>query len=454
MLMDRWLRFFLVAAALLLLLIPSVAFTQQCTPLEEAVIAVNEARYEEALELLQPLAGQGNSDAQNVLGGLYLQGLGVSRDYAQARDWFEASAAQGNPLACYNLGGMYANGIGVTQDCEKAIELVRRPAEAGLPIGQVNLGALYAEGSACTPQDFAEALHWFREAAEAGDPLGQHSLGAMYANGEGVEQDYVAAMDWYVKAAEQGLAESQAILGWMYEFGEGVEPNLKRAAEWYRLAALQGDARAQQRLQAIEAGSDTGPRAKMLATYMAAPAQALAMEYNRVETVFSMIDIATTLHVGGIVIDDANREQMRAEFLAMQEAMLAALRQRGAVDIGGRYAMSATSSCARLPSMWAEGVAGGYLGDPEIRQDGHEFLMLQDVRADIDQSMETPGVIVEDVMIFSDMMNADFIFTGHADAGSIVIRPDSAFILDGWPEWVAAPERRDLEACRVTLTRK
>jgi len=451
--MDKWLRFFLIAAAILLLLLPSIALAQSCTALEEAVIAVNEGRYADALEMLQPLAEAGDGDAQNVLGGLYLQGWGVDKDYNQAREWFEKSAAQVNPMGCYNLGGMYANGIGVEQDCDKARELVQKPAEAGNPIGQVNLGALYADGTRCTPQDFGEALRWFRAAATQGDPLGQHSLGAMYANGQGVAQDYGAAMAWYLLAAEQGLADSQAILGWMYEFGEGVEPDLERAADWYRLAADQGDTRARQRLQAIESGGYSGPDAKMFATYMAAPAQALAMEYNRVETVFTMIDIATALHVGDIVIDDANREDMRAEFIAMQQTMLAAMRMRGAVDIAGLYAMSATGSCGRLPSMWAEGVAGGYLGDPEIRQVGHEFLMSQVVRVDSELPMETPGIIVEDVLVFSDMMNSDFVFTGHADVGSIVIRPNTDFILDGWPDWEAAPERRDLEACRVTLTR-
>jgi TPR repeat protein len=451
--MDKWLRFFLFAAAILLLLLPSPAFAQQCTPLEEAVISVNEARYADALELLKPLAENGDADAQNILGGLYIQGWGVARDFDRARYWFEESAGQGNPMGCYNLGGMYANGIGVEQDCTKALDLVRRPAEAGDPIGQVNLGALYADGSTCTPRDFGEALRWFRSAADQGDPLGQHSLGAMYANGQGVGQDYAAAMRWYRMAADQGFADSQAILGWMYEFGEGVEPDIERAVEWYRRAAAQGDARAQQRLQAIETDGEAAQN-KLLATYMAAPAVALAMEYNRVETVFMMIDVATELHVGDLVISDDNREQMRAGFIEMQQAMREAMRQRGALELGGTYALEATQPCERLPSMWTEGVAGSYLGEAEIRQAGHEFTIVQEVLADGGQVLEIPGIVVEDVIVFSDMMNSDFVFVGHADSGTIVVRPDTEFILSGWPDWERAPKRSDLDRCRITLTRQ
>lgn len=450
--MDRWLRFLLVAAVVLLLLLPSVARAQVCTPLEEAVLAVNEARYADALQILQPLAEQGDADAQNVLGGLYIQGWGVDTDFELARSWFEKSAAQGNPMGCYNLGGMYANGIGVEQDCARAVELVRRPAEAGNPIGQVNLGALYADGSRCTPRDFDEALHWFRAAAEQGDPLGQHSLGAMYANGLGVEQDYVTAMSWYRKAAEQGFVESQSILGWMYEFGEGVVPDPEQAVAWYRLAAAQGDARALQRLDALEAGGGE-PQDKRLATYMAAPAAALAMEYNHLETVFLMLEIATELHVGDLVVNDDNREEFRAELSAVRTAMSNAMQQRGSVDLRGRYQGEATIACGRLPSMWAEGMAKGYLGDAEIVQAGHEFTLLHEVRADSMHGVEVPGTVVEDALVFSDTMNTDFVFVGHADAGTIVVRPDTEFILAGWPDWVVAPERSDLAACTVTLTR-
>lgn len=447
------LRFLRTGAAMLVLLPALFAQAQLCTPLEDAILAVNEGRYDDALELLRPLAEGGDADAQNVLGGLYMQGWGVAQDVAEARRWYEQSAAQDNPLALYNLGGMYANGIGVERDCGRALALVHRPAEAGDPVGQVNLGALYADGGPCIAQDYSEAVRWFSAAAGQGDPLGQHSLGAMYANGTGVPQDYSAAMSWYRKAALQGYAGSQAILGWMYEFGQGVDPDPGQAAHWYRLAAEQGDTRAALRLQAVESGA-TGAGDSLVAAYLETPAEALALEHARVTLVLNLLDIATTLHFGDLVVTDENREQTQSEFANLRVAIEEAMRRRGAVDFGGRYSASATKACKRIPAMWAAGVAERKLGSPEIRQSGNEFTMLQSLRGDERMPLEMTGTVVEDVLVFADFMNSDFIFVGHGDDREIVFAPGSDYILASWPDWVPAPKRGDLDACRVTLERE
>jgi TPR repeat protein len=48
-------------------------------------------------------AAQNNSDAQNMLGIIYRDGFGVSRDYEQAAVWFRKAAAQDNEGAQTNL---------------------------------------------------------------------------------------------------------------------------------------------------------------------------------------------------------------------------------------------------------------------------------------------------------------------------------------------------------------
>jgi len=131
------------------------------------VDAYNRGDYAIALHEWQPLAEQGDADAQFDLGQLYANGQGVPQDYVQARQWYEKAAAQGQTLAQLNLGDFYGNGTGVTQD-------------------------------------YQQALFWFRVAASHGNALALTKLGLMYERGNGVTQDFVLAHKWYILGAANG----------------------------------------------------------------------------------------------------------------------------------------------------------------------------------------------------------------------------------------------------------
>jgi len=55
--------------------------------------------YRAALREFQPLADQGDADAQFMLGHMYASGKGVPQDYIKAHLWFNLAAAQGNERA-------------------------------------------------------------------------------------------------------------------------------------------------------------------------------------------------------------------------------------------------------------------------------------------------------------------------------------------------------------------
>lgn len=55
--------------------------------------------YAKAARLLEPLALQGNDQAQYSLGYLYFYGLGVSQNTALGKRWISQSAAKGNEKA-------------------------------------------------------------------------------------------------------------------------------------------------------------------------------------------------------------------------------------------------------------------------------------------------------------------------------------------------------------------
>lgn len=65
-------------------------------------------------------AEQGDAQAQNKLGEMYLYGRGFSVDAVQAASWFRKAAEQGDKEGEYNLGMMYLNGQGITKDIEQA----------------------------------------------------------------------------------------------------------------------------------------------------------------------------------------------------------------------------------------------------------------------------------------------------------------------------------------------
>lgn len=81
--------------------------------LSEALADYRLGHYQEAGQMLEPLARAGNPEAQFWLGTMYYHGRGRPRIYREALAWFRRAAELGNPRAQNNLGLMYRNGDGV-----------------------------------------------------------------------------------------------------------------------------------------------------------------------------------------------------------------------------------------------------------------------------------------------------------------------------------------------------
>jgi TPR repeat protein len=352
---------------------------------------------------------------------LYAQGWGVEQDFDVAREWYEKAAAGGSPRAYFNLARMYALGMGVEKDCDKAVEYWRKPAEQGDPIAQVNIGSLYMDGFECIPKDVDEGVRWYRLAAEQGDPLAQHSMGALYALGQGVEQSYEKALEWYEKAAAQGHERA--------------------------IQALEG-------LKTMQGGLGAEVIDEMVDMYLAAPAAAVAAESISLSNLSMMLDFGFNIVMGDLEINDSNRELIRAEVAAKREAIKRAVEVRGAADIAGAYKVKATSACSNIQSGWADGTRQGFLGKPTFTQDGHEVTMTQMADFNGKEPVETPAVVVENALTFVDMMNTEFYFVGEIKGDVITITPDTDRILAAWPDWVKAPSRKNLNKCKITLTRQ
>jgi hypothetical protein len=84
--------------------------------------------YAQAMQLFRKAADQGNAEAQNAIGDMYLKGQGVPQDYTQAMRWYRKAGDRGFAEARNNIGYLYAHGLGVPQDCAVATKWTGRVA--------------------------------------------------------------------------------------------------------------------------------------------------------------------------------------------------------------------------------------------------------------------------------------------------------------------------------------
>jgi len=131
---------------------------------KEGAAAYKRGDYATALREFRPLAEQGNALAQNKLGYMYRNGIGVTQDYAEAVKWYRKAAEQGHATAQYDLANMYRDSQGVLQDHAEAVKWDRKAAEQGYALAQNNLGVMYRMGEG-VPQDYVQAHMWFNLAA-------------------------------------------------------------------------------------------------------------------------------------------------------------------------------------------------------------------------------------------------------------------------------------------------
>jgi uncharacterized protein len=140
-------------------------------------------------------------------------------DYQAALKWYSLAAQKGHRAAQNNLGTMYLNGLGVEQSATEAVSWYRRAAEQGEPIAQYNLGTRYRVGGG-VPLDLNEAVRWFTLSAEQGYPDAMNDLGVAYRFGNGVQRDIFKAARLFVLAAD---ADDVVALGNLTEISQEVD---------------------------------------------------------------------------------------------------------------------------------------------------------------------------------------------------------------------------------------
>lgn len=100
--------------------------------LSAGLAAFEAKKYEEAFELLMPIAEQGNAEAQCIIGSMYDLGLGIESNVLEAVKWYNKSASQGYAVASNNLGTIYYSGKeGIVRNRAKASEWYQKARQQG-----------------------------------------------------------------------------------------------------------------------------------------------------------------------------------------------------------------------------------------------------------------------------------------------------------------------------------
>ncbi len=167
---------------------------------------------------------------------------GSEQSYSKALQFYLQAAEAGDAEAQYISGGMYLKGLGVSKDFKKAFQLLHEAAKNGKSSAESEqiLGQAFLLGSG-VPKNYQKALQWYHLAAEKGNKDAQNELGFLYFVGNGVEQDAEKGGAFFLKAAYNGLVVAQYNVGIMYYTGKGVNTtDPVKSYGWLNLAASKG----------------------------------------------------------------------------------------------------------------------------------------------------------------------------------------------------------------------
>lgn len=212
-----------------------------------ADIAFAQGEYLTALEIAEKQAAAGRASAYGVIGRIYAEGLGVSRDEARAAEAYRKGAEAGDAESAFALGVMLAEGRGVPKDRTAAATYFEAAARTGHALANYNLGVLFLIGDG-KPENPIRAAQHIEYAASQGVAAAQYDIAALYQTGTGVAADAYLAATWMHRAAEQGLAEAELDYAVMILRGFGLNADVPKAIDYLKSAAAKGLAAAQNRL--------------------------------------------------------------------------------------------------------------------------------------------------------------------------------------------------------------
>jgi len=162
------------------------------------VQAMEQRKYDFAMDSLEKAAEMGCDEAFAQLGEAYILGFAIRRDEDRALAYFCKAAEAGNPKGMYWLGRMYACGYSVKADAQKALDWWKKAADAGSSDAMIAIGDTYFLGASeideasgkrmvslgnvhlQRAEDIDKAEAWYIKAVDVGDDMTKRALEKLY----------------------------------------------------------------------------------------------------------------------------------------------------------------------------------------------------------------------------------------------------------------------------------
>ncbi|HTI67415.1 MAG TPA: hypothetical protein VL460_07720 [Caulobacteraceae bacterium] len=206
---------------------------------------------------LQRAADMGDGQAAVILGRAYETGWAGVTDPAKAVSLHRRAHDLGEVRGTMRLADLYISGVGVKRDWAEAERLVRVCAERGELDCMTARGAFLAAAAAQGWEpSFDEAIVWLTRAADAGRPEAMELLGGIHLYLAKTEptKDPVRGFAWFTKCADLGRRDCLYAVGKSYREGLGVTADPTRAYAYFLVARDAGATKAVEDLPALEKG--------------------------------------------------------------------------------------------------------------------------------------------------------------------------------------------------------
>ncbi len=228
----------------------------------ETIIKFENGKYSEIISEIIELSNLNNDEAQVILSKMYMNGLGLERNYLLGKYWAEKSILKNNSDGYNILGIINQNGYGVDKDINLAIDFYKKSVELKNNKAIANLGHLYFyekkydlaleiylksttedlfinrnlgmiyEYGLSTPINYKNAKIKYELAANLNDGFSQFRLANFYLVGRGIEKDTFKAIQLYERASLNNIYQAQNTLARIYIEGELVDKNYEKAINW------------------------------------------------------------------------------------------------------------------------------------------------------------------------------------------------------------------------------
>lgn len=186
------------------------------------------------------------------------------KDYQTIHLTLQPLAVDGNAEAQYRLAGLYGSGRGVSRDLVVAFSLFQEAAQSGLAKAQYQLGIIYEKGLGVDPEKNL-ARQWFEKASQQGHALAKKKLQKPSSPPDEIQEKSDADHLYLAGPADEVLrwAARRGLLGKVNQLLEsGVSPD--GADQFGRTALIEAAAHghADVMISLLKAGADVNLRDK------------------------------------------------------------------------------------------------------------------------------------------------------------------------------------------------